>query len=570
MKSETKLWKKFNLVVPKDYDQSDRAGRETTPKSAFTLIELIVVMAVIGVLVLLAAPKFIGYTERARETKHIHTAKVIETALEAYLINGGVFPDDLEVVDITLLKEASDKETLIGTNGYVKAVEGEIYYELTYDFIKKLDVKLSAKNEILIEAAASFAPEAMYSSPRGVTVINKAKTLKGYTASPTGGDSNKEDEYSEEIKSLIEQGYIPVATAEDLDDVRNNVVGKYVQVADIDLSAISNFEPIPEFLGIYNGSGFKVLNLKIEKIEDSSIGLFKRISSPAIIENVNLINVEIYGKSGVGALVGYVNSDTLINNTTATGTVSANGTFLGGMIGVNNGIVQKSSFRGVINGKSQGTGGLIGANNRYGEIIDSYADVEIKGDSWRTGGLAGQNEGIINSCYAKGAIYGLTYVGGLVGANMHIIRNSYAYTDTAGSRDEIGGLVGKNGYAFISSKLYTIGEVTNSFSIGTVTGDDEVGGAIGINDGAKLKGVRANSLVYANTNKGQIYGKSIVASGTSSLYGKFSFSPSITNTLYLDKESMKVVSNFSGWDLENVWEILPGKNHPTLINNKEE
>lgn len=153
-------------------------------KQAFTLIELIVVMAVIGILVLLAVPKFLGYTERARETKHIHTAKVIETALEAYLINGGAFPDDLEVVEATLLSDAVNKKTLIGVDGYVKTLDDEVYYELTYDFIRKIDVKISASNGLFVEAMASSVPTAVYASEKGIAMVDKEKTMKGYELKP--------------------------------------------------------------------------------------------------------------------------------------------------------------------------------------------------------------------------------------------------------------------------------------------------------------------------------------------------------------------------------------------------
>ena len=50
-----------------------------------------------------------------------------------------------------------------------------------------------------------------------------------------------------------------VRSAEDLDDVRNGLHAHYVQLADIDLSSIDNWEPIGEehdgFTGSFNGNG---------------------------------------------------------------------------------------------------------------------------------------------------------------------------------------------------------------------------------------------------------------------------------------------------------------------------
>ena len=56
-------------------------------KRAFTLIELIVVMSVIGILVLLAMPKFMGYTEKARLTEIKNNIKQLETASERYYMD---------------------------------------------------------------------------------------------------------------------------------------------------------------------------------------------------------------------------------------------------------------------------------------------------------------------------------------------------------------------------------------------------------------------------------------------------------------------------------------------------
>lgn len=61
-------------------------------RQAFTLIELIVVMAIIAVLVLLAAPKFLGYTKDANVTAIKQDERVLTDAIEMYHIDNGQFP----------------------------------------------------------------------------------------------------------------------------------------------------------------------------------------------------------------------------------------------------------------------------------------------------------------------------------------------------------------------------------------------------------------------------------------------------------------------------------------------
>ena len=66
------------------------------------------------------------------------------------------------------------------------------------------------------------------------------------------------------------------------------------------------------------------------------------------------------------------------------------------------------------------SGGLVGHNSVDGNIISSYAMVDVVGDS-NTGGLVGLNEGGITNSYATGDISGSgDGSGGLAGLNQGI------------------------------------------------------------------------------------------------------------------------------------------------------
>ena len=61
----------------------------------FTLIEMLVVMAALGLLLGLAAPRYFEHADRARETVLRHNLAAIRAALDRYRGDRGEYPADL-------------------------------------------------------------------------------------------------------------------------------------------------------------------------------------------------------------------------------------------------------------------------------------------------------------------------------------------------------------------------------------------------------------------------------------------------------------------------------------------
>ena len=71
-------------------------------KKGFTLIELIVVIAILGILVLLAAPRFLGYTKDANVSTMQADVKVLSNAALVYNIeNNANWPVEVKVDEET-------------------------------------------------------------------------------------------------------------------------------------------------------------------------------------------------------------------------------------------------------------------------------------------------------------------------------------------------------------------------------------------------------------------------------------------------------------------------------------
>lgn len=280
----------------------------------------------------------------------------------------------------------------------------------------------------------------------------------------------------------------------------------YVLTKNIDCAGI-DFDPITweaedDFMGIFDGNGYKISNLTINKPDDSEVGLFQE-TQDALIKDLILENANVIGNNEVGTIIGEADNSSITNvrvSGTVTGRESCSGD-IGGIVGdIDNdndsNKLDRLYFSGTVNADCDDVGGLIGYSDEVtvtrsrtnatvsgddevggliGEadettITESYSigDVTATGDL--VGGIAGRHsESTTTRSYATGNVSGYSRVGGLVGANGGTISNSYATGDVNGDNN-VGGLVGRCG-----------GNISYSYAIGAVTGVNagQTGGLLG-------------------------------------------------------------------------------------------
>ena len=327
-----------------------------------------------------------------------------------------------------------------------------------------------------------------------------------------------------------------IRTWYDLAAVEDNLAGNYTLMNDLDSTTAGyeelasptanggkGWEPIgfmggtASFTGTFDGQGYEIRDLFINRPDQVRIGLFGMIDGDAVVKNLGVVDVTVTGDRPVGGLAGF--NWATVSNSYSTGSVTGNED-VGGLVGANvvgtlrncyaiasvsgdeyiGGLVGRSEDAAVYDSHSSGNvighssvGGLIGANiqlsvpdsysagsatgtnsvsiliefDELGTVSNSYSTADVTGDN-NVGGLVGEAlGGTITDSYSAGSVTGIENVGGLMGWNRLTVGNSHSNGSVTGN-SSVGGLVRDNG-----------GTVSNSYSTGSVTGNSSVGGLVG-------------------------------------------------------------------------------------------
>ena len=148
--------------------------------------------------------------------------------------------------------------------------------------------------------------------------------------------------------------------------------------------------------GIFDGNGKIISGLYADM---GNIGLISQVGESGIVRNVGIVASMIKGSSQVG-----------------------------GVAGVNNGIIEGCYFSGKVVATNQSVGGIVGENN--GNVTNCYSLAYVQGTNM-VGGLVGYNkQASVSNCYHSGAIIGNSSVGALVGADTYSSVTNCYYNST--------------------------------------------------------------------------------------------------------------------------------------------
>lgn len=101
-------------------------------KKGFTLLELLVVLAILAILIAIAVPVYKSQKEKAAITAHNANVRVLETAVESYRQDKGEYPGEIkDLVDGNYIKSipavpSSNDESLKNKKYSINKTTGEI------------------------------------------------------------------------------------------------------------------------------------------------------------------------------------------------------------------------------------------------------------------------------------------------------------------------------------------------------------------------------------------------------------------------------------------------------------
>jgi hypothetical protein len=154
------------------------------------------------------------------------------------------------------------------------------------------------------------------------------------------------------------------------------------------------------------------------------------------------------------------------------------------------------------------------------------------------GGLVGEQGGYgrISNSYSIGGITGTSAIGGLIGASYGEINNCYARGGVFGD-NTVGGLVG----------ITTQGDIFNCYSASIVAGESDIGGLVGYGNNASYTKCFWDIDVNPDVNGiGSTTDPDVIGESTANMQTEITFTD-------------------AGWDFVDVWSICEQTNYPRFL-----
>ncbi len=354
-----------------------------------------------------------------------------------------------------------------------------------------------------------------------------------------------------------------ISTCEELLDIDDDLDAHYELVNTINCNAIADFEPLgdysgPGFSGILEGNGYTIADIFIDRPTEDGVGLFALIDGGEV-RNLTIAFSEVTGEDYVGALAGLTTGGTVLTNVKVKDTVVRGENTVGGISGslddttVTRAVAIDVDVAGADGlGTTNDIGGAFGATDNS-EITRSHStgtvvgNTENSGLSSYTGGLIGHaySGTALSDSYSQVSVSGDNDVGGVLGLMAGSDVSRVYSSGTVEGDLSVGGVTGR----------LLSGTLEYSFAAGEITGVSEVGAVVGTTDsiaGGDIDGVAFDEY---RTGVSDCVGESHISTVCAGMNGG-----------NIEPDYFFVPSGFVpfiGWDFDDVWRVQTN-NFPVL------
>lgn len=313
----------------------------------------------------------------------------------------------------------------------------------------------------------------------------------------------------------------------------------------------AGWKPIASFSGTYDGGGYTIINLHIDRLAQNNIGFFNMLHESASVTNLGLLNCDFIAGSHSGTLAS--ESYGSIENVYVTG--SAEFTNGGGLIAINRNLINNSYTDVSLStpsGVDYQAGGLAVYNEGILQNCHVSGDVLVNG-SGSGAGLVITNNGTIENCYVSGSVDARWggYAGGLVSENNGVINNSFTEGNVYGS-SLTGGLCAYNKTSGFIDKCYASGNVTDVVA----STHNCSGGFLGWNAGTVTNSYAKGTVSLLYATDGSYYPAGFVGHNDNGVIsrcfstGYVNFSDGLKGFAARVVEGLDYEMNGNFWDIE--------------------